>query len=973
MSDTWTNSTYLNYDSYNTKGTAGQLESTTFSSSFAFNVGLVLERAGEDPTAPGGLLTLDWAHRQAKLKELTDSGALWTTYGADQQTYEDVKSALSTLGISLTDPKAYISTQDSRTIWVQVDQSNIMTLLGADFGISRDEQGTYHLTWDGALALNPAIPPGVKGLVFDATTAGTLTINGTSHDVNIGGPIMPATPPSGTIGKVLAEKAQSQGNSAFHYDSHGDVVSDFSELFPQEIAALYNFPLTTLPDGVTSPLVGLIEPGLGNASPSRIADLSRQLNDYLRQAGLVDPHVTVHGVQEGGTGDPDNGERALDIAVMGAAMPWSDQVLYAGSGYDAHAQSTAFTAYQSAIFDPTYIPQIITSSWGMGANYPAPGSAFAWAFQQMFIDAALANKTMLVANGDVGSGRTVASGVANTALAEDSPYNLMVSGTSISAISAAMHDTTLATTWENRHDPLTVWQLVQGGLTMFPAVVDPKQWFEETVWNEYYVTGNSFTNVYGKPADYLMNNAGSGGIDSAQPIPSYQEAYGLTQDGRGLPDVAALAGGSMVYKVPQGDMTTSPYSLEEGTSAATPLWAALIAQIDTVFHDQGLPNLGYMNDLLYIASAVGPASFNDVTVGNNNSSFYNGAGTNHYSTGSGEITPTRLGYEAGTGYDFASGLGSPNGLVLARTLSAIANTQTNDMTSHLSHGVIDLASGNSNAAQTLLVQNNFRSDVAGAAKHVQVRGHDPVDMGDNSMLGWTSRLAGQAVQGAIFDSALMPLLDGGAKSIPHEIRVQAGDTLGVSVDGQALALYQELLTNDYGFIQFGDADGGITLARPVATAETALGANDQTAIVRIRQNGGDATQLEIYKVDDYNGTVAGLSPDEAGYGEAALSAAYKLVGGGTVIAGPGQGNFSQVEITGVDAGDLLAFRYFDVTTNDAYFSFSQANNGRGAALFNYGLNTWGFEDRPLTGDHDFQDLVVQLDFTSTAGHGLLVT
>ena len=38
-------------------------------------------------------------------------------------------------------------------------------------------------------------------------------------------------------------------------------------------------------------------------------------------------------------------------------------------------------------------------------------------------------------------------------------------------------------------------------------------------------------------------------------------------------------------------------------------------------------------------------------------------------------------------------------------------------------------------AQTLLVQNNFRSDVAGAAKHVQVRGHDPVDMGDNRMLG----------------------------------------------------------------------------------------------------------------------------------------------------------------------------------------------------------------------------------------------
>ena len=58
-----------------------------------------------------------------------------------------------------------------------------------------------------------------------------------------------------------------------------------------------------------------------------------------------------------------------------------------------------------------------------------------------------------------------------------------------------------------------------------------------------------------------------------------------------------------------------------GTSAATPLWAALTSQFDAIFHDQGLPNLGYMNDLLYIAAAIAPASFNDITMGNNTSSF----------------------------------------------------------------------------------------------------------------------------------------------------------------------------------------------------------------------------------------------------------------------------------------------------------------------------------------------------------------
>ena len=38
-------------------------------------------------------------------------------------------------------------------------------------------------------------------------------------------------------------------------------------------------------------------------------------------------------------------------------------------------------------------------------------------------------------------------------------------------------------------------------------------------------------------------------------------------------------------------------------------------------------------------------------------------------------------------------------------------------------------------------------------------------------------------------------------------------------------------------------------------------------------------------------------------------------------------------------------------------------------LWNYGLNTWGWEDTYGGGDRDYNDLIVQLDFTSAAGHG----
>ena len=973
-----TAATFLNYNSYNTAGVAGTLTpDTDFPADFKFhlNVGLVLERSGGiDPTATGGLLTLNWAERQAALASLNaDGGSPWSTYGASTQDYTNVQNALATLHVTQASSPGYISSQDSRTIWVEVNESNFSTLLGADAIVTHDESGSPYLSWRGALAFNPALGPAVQGLVFDIAGSVVLTtgidLHPVTHDVNFITPVMPSTPPAGS-GVELQQGAQSRGNW----------TTDRSVLFPNEIAALYHFPLTDSDDTLNFPTIGLIEPGLGDASPSLTHDLSHYLNDYLTQAGLTDPHVVVRGVQAGGTlsgSDLDNGERVLDMSVVGAVAPQSRQVLYAGSGHDGKAQSSTFTAYQSAIFDTTYKPQIVSSSWGMDANNPAPGTAFAWTFQQMFIDAALANITLLVANGDVGSGRRMGSGVANTALAENSPYNLMVGGTSVSTNHAASGDNTLSTTWHDAllQTPATLWTLVQGGLTSVPAVDNPKQWFSEMVWNQYYVTGTAFTNPNANDSSYFGNFSGAGGLDSGQLTPSYQAAYGLTHEGRGLPDVAAQAGGNTDYKVPQSDWSTSTYAREEGTSAATPLWASLIAQIDTVFNDQGLPNLGYMNDLLYIASAIAPAAFNDVTVGNNTSSFYNGAGAHYYTTSTDNstptdpITPTDIGYEAGRGYDFASGLGSPNGLVLARTLSAIANTQTNNHVSDTSYAVIDIVDdtgGTAQVAQTLLVQSNYSG-----ATVVHVDGTDAVTMGGNDSLGWTSRLAGQVVQGDNFDSALVALFDGGAKSVPYEISVLAGATLGVSAGGQELALYQQLLTNDYGFLQFSDARGGITLARPVAVAQTAGGASDQDAILRIRQNGGDDAKLEIYRVDDLNGTIGGVAPGQAGYEAAAAGRDYHLKDGGTVINGPGWGNFTQVEITGVDQGDYLALKYTNVTTNDIYLAFSQGNVGNVTAIYNYGLNTWGFEDRPLTGDHDYQDIVVQIDFTSASGHHLL--
>jgi len=167
----------------------------------------------------------------------------------------------------------------------------------------------------------------------------------------------------------------------------------------------------------------------------------------------------------------------------------------------------------------------------------------------------------------------------------------------------------------------------------------------------------------------------------------------------------------------------------------------------------------------------------------------------------------------------------------------------------------------------------------------------------------------------------------------------------------------------------------VRVARPVAVAETAGGHDDQLAIVRIRQNGEDSLSLTLYRVDDLNGAIGGLHPGDAGY-EAALHArAYHTTNGDTSIRGPGYGDFTQVELQHVNAGDLIAMQLTNNTSGDTYSAFAQANEVVGGQhvghLWSYGLNTWGWEDTKGGGDRDFNDLVVGLDFTSASGHGWL--
>jgi kumamolisin len=134
-------------------------------------------------------------------------------------------------------------------------------------------------------------------------------------------------------------------------------------------------------------------------------------------------------------------------------------------------------------------------------------------------------------------------------------------------------------------------------------------------------------------------SGGGGGTSDVFTIPDWQKPDQQSDGGgqRQVPDVAALADptpGLSIYS--QGSWGTVG-----GTSAAAPEWAAFATLYNQQASAAGKPNLGFANPALYQASGDG---FHDITSGSNGA------------------------YDAGTGWDFTTGLGSYDATALSSEL-----------------------------------------------------------------------------------------------------------------------------------------------------------------------------------------------------------------------------------------------------------------------------------------------------------------
>lgn len=187
------------------------------------------------------------------------------------------------------------------------------------------------------------------------------------------------------------------------------------------------------------------------------------------------------------------------------------------------------------------------------------------------------------------------------------------------------------------------------------------------------VGGTTLSSLGPPPTETVWANssgAGGGGISSRWTMPSYQSgapsSLGVINAGstggpcgspgycREVPDVSANADPRTGYEI----FWNGRWASFGGTSAAAPTWAALTVLANASSACTGA-KVGFANAAIYRAAAAGyRSSFNDVTSGSNSS---NGV----------------PGFAALSGFDMASGLGSPSSLTAALCGSADAVTVAN--------------------------------------------------------------------------------------------------------------------------------------------------------------------------------------------------------------------------------------------------------------------------------------------------------
>ena len=422
------------------------------------------------------------------------------------------------------------------------------------------------------------------------------------------------------------------------------------------------------------------------------------------------PLITVDGPDPGFNMDETEGD--LDVEWAGAIAPNATINFVIAEDTETSAGVDLAAAYA---VDNNLAP-VLSESFGACEEFLGSTNQF---YSNLWEQAAAQGITVVVASGDSGSAGCdfpgpfaalfglAVNGIAST------PFNVAAGGTDFD-VTAANYASTY---WNN---------------TNGAGEASAKSYIPETPWNDSCAqnfTGSAAACDF--PTLLGLDAVGGGGGESScansigacsggYPKPAWQSGPYVTgmasTDGvRDLPDISFFAADGAIsgsfYIVCESDLDTSdaPCSLSStsvfttfigigGTSSAAPAFAgvmALVNQKESMV--SGPKRQGNANYVLYALanaqqkqglncnSTTGPVSgcpFNDVTRGNNSVPCYsemtNCASTNPNPYGvleptdtTGKLTGT-IAYNAGTGYDLATGLGTINVANLVANWASVA-------------------------------------------------------------------------------------------------------------------------------------------------------------------------------------------------------------------------------------------------------------------------------------------------------------
>ncbi len=373
------------------------------------------------------------------------------------------------------------------------------------------------------------------------------------------------------------------------------------------------------------------------------------------------------GTTAGGAG----GEATLDIEVAMALAPKSHIVVYQGN-------SDLFSEYYNILSDIVQSDnvQVISDSFTLceyGISTVDTGS-FA-AESTLLQQAALQGQTFLVASGDTGSSACADSNASYTQLGVNDPasqpYATGVGGTSLGC---GAYNSGILHPNSGFLDSAASCVNSSGSSGMFPV---------QTAWNDAQESGFSYPAVNSGQNSGVAPFASGGGVSSEFQMPNYQykartSIPGIIENGYSSSSICGSSSGTYCREVPDVSANADPlfgylvyyqnkWNAYGGTSTATPLWAAYIADTDSLQACNNNP-VGFINPTLYQLAASSPDRYlSPVTTEN---SIWGGNVINN------AYSPANSGYypALNQSYDMITGLGSPTG-ALAGALCSAPRTQ----------------------------------------------------------------------------------------------------------------------------------------------------------------------------------------------------------------------------------------------------------------------------------------------------------